>query len=312
MPGPIVVVGSINLDLVASVSRIPKAGETTAGDTFSTFFGGKGANQAVGIARLGYPVSMIGKVGDDDFGERLRRGLKEKRVDIRSVGTAKRASSGVALISTDATGQNSIVVVPGANGKLLPRDLAKESRLLTSAGMVLTQLEVPLETIEYVATVAQRNRVPLMLDPAPARELPSKLLERVTWLTPNETETAILCGVAADSVGAASASPLARQLLGLGARNVAIKLGKHGAYIAGVDTSELFIPAFRVQAVDSTAAGDAFNAGLAVALMRGEDPAKAARFGSAVAALSVTRRGAQPSMPRQAEVTRFLSKAKAA
>ncbi len=308
MPKHIVVVGSINLDLVASVNRIPTIGETVSGKTFHTFFGGKGANQAVGIARLGHRVSMIGKVGDDDFGRRLHRGLEEKHVDVRAVSAASRTSTGVALISTDARGQNSIVVIPGANGKLSPRDVAKASNVIRSAGMILTQLEIPLETVEYLGMVARRHGIPLLLDPAPAQKLPSKLLEAVAWLTPNETETSILCGVEVEAVNPKSAGRLARQLLRRGARNVAIKMGCQGAYIAGEDTIESLIPSFKVRAVDSTAAGDAFNAGLAVALMRGEDPIAATRFASAVAALSVTRRGAQPSMPSRGEVTRFLNK----
>jgi ribokinase len=308
MPKHIAVVGSINLDLVASVNRTPTTGETVSGNFFQTFFGGKGANQAVAVARLGHPVSMIGKVGNDEFGRRLRGGLKQQHVDVRAVGTASRTSTGVALISIDAQGQNSIVVIPGANGKLSPRDVAKASAVIRSAGMILTQLEIPLETVEYLATVARRYGVPLLLDPAPARQLSSRLLEAVTWLTPNETETSTLSDANVEAVDPATAGRLASRLLRRGPRNVVIKMGCQGAYIAGEDTIETMIPPFRVQAIDSTAAGDAFNAGLAVALLRGEDPIGAARFASAVAALSVTRKGAQPSMPSRWEVTRFLNR----
>jgi ribokinase len=147
----VVVVGSVNLDLVCSVERIPRAGETISGSRFETFHGGKGANQAVAIARLGYPVSMVAKVGDDDFGQRLQQGLKTSGVNINAVGVARWTSSGIALISTDGQGQNSIVVIPGANGKLLPKDLEKAGSLLRSAGMILTQLEIPLETVECLA-----------------------------------------------------------------------------------------------------------------------------------------------------------------
>ena len=168
MPKGIVVVGSINLDLVCAVDRIPIPGETITGSDFRVFHGGKGANQAAAIARLRYPVSMVAKVGDDEFGHRLRRGLRDQGVRVKEVTRARRTSSGVALISADRRGQNSIVVVPGANGKLLPPDLEKASARLRAAGMILTQLEIPLETVEYLAIVAHRFQVPLMLDPAPA------------------------------------------------------------------------------------------------------------------------------------------------
>jgi ribokinase len=299
-----VVVGSVNLDLVCSVKQIPRPGETLSGSRFEMFHGGKGANQAVAITRLGHPVSMIAKVGDDEFGERLRRGLKTAGVNTRPVSIARRTSSGVALISTDRQGQNSIVVVPGANGKLLPKDLEKAAPVIRSAGIILTQLEIPLETVEYLAALARRFDVPLMLDPAPARGLSARLMRQVTILTPNETEAATLCGAPNAPVSPSTARGFARRLLGKGARNVIIKMGSQGAYVAA-NSGEGFLPAFKVKAVDSTAAGDAFNGGLAVALMQGQDLAGAARFGSAVAALSVTRMGAQPSMPTTREVRRF-------
>jgi ribokinase len=301
----IVVVGSVNLDLVCSVDRIPRAGETLSGNRFETFHGGKGANQAVAIARLGYPVSMVAKVGDDEFGQRLQQGLETSGVNINAVGVARRTSSGIALISTDGQGQNSIVVIPGANGKLLPKDLEKAGSLLRSAGMILTQLEIPLQTVECLATLASRFDVPLMLDPAPARELSNRLLRQVTFLTPNETETAILCGVPSEELNPERAPGFARSLVRRGARNVIIKMGSQGAYVAA-SAVEDSLPAFKVKAVDSTAAGDAFNGGMAVALMRGQHLLAAARFASAVAALSVTRMGAQPSMPTARDVGRFL------
>jgi ribokinase len=301
----VVVVGSVNLDLVCSVERIPRAGETISGSRFEIFHGGKGANQAVAIARLGYPVSMVAKVGDDEFGQRLQQGLKTSGVNINALGVARRTSSGIALISTDGQGQNSIVVIPGANGKLLPKDLEKAGSLLRSAGMILTQLEIPLETVECLAALAARFHVPLMLDPAPARELSTRLLRQVTFLTPNETETAVLCGAPSEELNPATAPGFARSLVRRGTPNVIIKMGRRGAYVVA-STVEDFLPAFKVKAVDSTAAGDAFNGGLAVALMRGQGLLAAARFASAVAALSVTRMGAQPSIPTTRDVDRFL------
>ncbi len=306
MRKPIVVVGSINLDLVANAERVPLPGETLTGRTFSTFHGGKGANQALGVARLGFPVSMVGKVGDDSFGSALKGALRKAGVNVKAVGMAK-GSSGVALINIGDDGQNNIVVVPGANGKLLPKDITRASALLRRAEMFLAQLEIPLITMETLAVFAHKNKIPLMLDPAPARELPQGLLQCATWITPNESETRILCGLGANEpVTPATAARCADLLLERGPKNVLIKMGSQGVFLAtGAGTREM-IPAFAVKAVDSTAAGDAFNAGFAVSLLSGAAPAQAARYASAVAAISVTRVGAQPSMPTAREVERFL------
>lgn len=305
----IVVVGSVNLDLVCTGKRIPAPGETVTGDQFHTFHGGKGANQAVAIGRLGYPVSMVGKVGDDEFGPRLRQGLEDAHVDVSAVGTARGTASGVAMISVDARGQNSITVVPGANGKLLPRDLEKVLPRLRDAGMILSQLEVPLETVEYLAEIATESEVPLMLDPAPARSIPGRLLRRVTYLTPNETEATVLCRTAPGDLTPQNADRYAEKLLNTGAANVIIKMGARGAFLAGADGLRTMVPSFKVPVVDSTAAGDAFNAGLAVALMRGKSLEASGRFAAAVAAVSVTRAGAQPAMPTIREVNRLLKAA---
>lgn len=307
MPKPIVVVGSINLDLVARVERIPSVGETISGAGFGTFFGGKGANQAVGVARLGYPVSMVGRVGDDEFGAPLRRGLRDAGVRVRAVKRAPGVSSGVALITVAARGRNTIVVIPGANGVLTPADLQAEAALLCSAGMILAQLETPLHVVSFLAELAGSQRIPLMLDPAPARKLPPALLRRVSWLTPNETETYALCGTRFGTLTPRTAKRYAAHLLGAGSKNVMIKLGSAGAFWADADGESAFIPAFPVRAVDSTAAGDAFNAALAVALMKGNETRDAIRFACAAAAISVTRAGAQPSMPAAEEVAKFLA-----
>lgn len=303
---PIVVVGSVNLDLVCMGKRIPAPGETVRGDKFQTFHGGKGANQAVAVARLGYPVAMIAKVGGDDFGKRLRQGLRAAKVNVRSVSTAENTASGVALISVDRAGQNSITVIPGANDQLLPGDLQKALPQLRSAGMILAQLEIPMETVEYLCSVAQRFHIPLMLDPAPARSLSRKLLRQVTFLTPNETETCVLCAVPPPELTPATVDRFATFLLD-GAANVIVKMGRHGAYLATADGVRKMIAAFKVKAVDSTAAGDAFNAGLAVGLMEGKNLVDAVLYGAAVGALSTTRPGAQNSMPAASEVSDFLA-----
>jgi ribokinase len=303
-------VGSINLDLVAMADHVPLPGETLTGNSFNTFHGGKGANQAVGVGRLGSRVSMVGMVGDDAFGVELRASLRKSKVDVRTVKTVT-GSSGVALINIGRDGQNNIVVVPGANGKLLPKDISAHSALLRKAGMILTQLEIPLITLETLAVFAHRNKIPLMLDPAPARELPAGVLQATTWITPNESETRILCGLGAhEPVTPETAARCADLLLARGPKNVVIKMGSQGAFVAAADGTREMIPSFAVKAVDSTAAGDAFNAGFAVSLLRGKTPRDAARYASAVAAISVTRNGAQPSIPSAREVERFLKSQK--
>jgi ribokinase len=302
MQKPIVVVGSINLDLVAGADHIPQVGETIIGKSFSTFFGGKGANQAVAAAKLGYPVSMVGNVGNDTFGAQLCKGLGDAGVDTTYVNAVEN-SSGTALITIGSRGENSIVVVPGANGDLSPRLLENAAPLLQRAGFILAQLEIPLETVDYLSQFAERHSVPFMLDPAPACELSKSLLTRITWITPNETETRQLLRNADQSP-----SDAADELLAVGVQNVLLKLGSRGCLIAQPSSPKEMIPAFSVDAVDTTAAVDAFNAGFAVGLLRGYTPHRSATFASAVAAVSVTRAGAQPSMPSADEVEDFLRK----
>lgn len=301
----IVVVGSINLDLVAATQRIPIAGETVAGVSFRTFPGGKGANQAVAAARLGASVTMLGKVGTDSFGSQLIGSLKESNVDTDAIGVVP-GSSGVALITTDAKGANAITVVAGANGQLSPADLETNINLIRSANILLIQLEIPLETVERLAAIAIRERIPLVLDPAPARPLPSSLLKCVDWLTPNETETCVLIGRTPGELSDESIEDAADALLKGGSRNVILKLGDRGCYVALSDGTRQLLPAYSVNAVDTTAAGDAFNGAFAVAMLNAKDPLSSASWASAVAAISVTRPGAQPSMPTALEVDRFL------
>jgi ribokinase len=304
MQKPIVVVGSINLDLVVGADRIPHVGETIVGHRFNTFYGGKGANQAVAAAKLGYPVAMVGNVGSDAFGMQLRSGLRDAGVDTAYVNTVEGAS-GVALITVGKHGENSIVVVPGANEHLSPKLLEKAVPVLERAGFLLAQLEIPLETVAYLAEFAERHDIPLMLDPAPARDLSGALLRRVSWITPNETEAQALLQTNVEN-GDRSLDATADRLLARGAKNVLLKLGSRGCVIAQANLPKRHIPAFRVEAVDTTAAGDAFNAGLAVGLLRGSSVVRSAVFASAFAAISVTRPGAQPSMPAEDEVETFL------
>ncbi len=305
MAKPILVVGSINLDLVATAARVPAPGETISGDGFATFFGGKGANQAVAIGRLGYPVRMLGKVGDDSFGPQLRQALADAGVDVSAVETAA-GPSGVALISTSHRGENSIIVVSGANGEITIEDLDRHRGLVATAGIVLAQLEIPLPVIDHLSVIAKETGVPLMLDPAPARPLSAALLQRVDWITPNESETRSLLGLDNAPLESESASRAAQALLQRGPRNVLLKLGGNGVFLAQSDGTRTWIPAFKVKAIDTTAAGDAFNGAFAVGLVSGKSAIDSARYACAVAAISVTRRGAQPSMPNAAEVRAFL------
>jgi ribokinase len=301
----IVVVGSINLDLVVATQRIPQRGETVVGSSFQMFPGGKGANQAVAAARLGGQVSMIGKLGSDAFADQLRENLRESGVATDAVGCCT-GSSGVALITTDSSGDNTITIVAGANAHLLPEDLDENLDLIRSADILLTQLEIPLPTVEHLAVLAEREGIPLMLDPAPARSLPPSLLRRVNWLTPNETEMCSLLGRPSLEPSLEALDDSAKTLLQQGARNVALKLGRRGCYLALSDGTRKLLPAYNVHAVDTTAAGDAFNGALALALLDGKEPVPSASWASVAAAISVTRHGAQPSMPTSSEVERFL------
>jgi ribokinase len=303
---PIVVVGSINADLVARAARIPTPGQTVRGSLFRTFPGGKGANQAIGAAKLNYPTILIGKVGNDQFGEDLTANLVLAGVDCRAVehGTS---STGVALIVTEESGENTIVIVGGANDELTPDDIGRHSKLIQSAGMLMVQLEVPMPVVTAACHCASAHGVPIMLDPAPAGSLPDTLIETLTWLTPNETEIGPLLGTTNPELDYENVRQQAEELMARGAQNVAVKLGARGSYLATREGLRAAIPAFRVTAVDSTAAGDAYNAGLAVALLRGMPPLEAVRYASAAAALSVTRHGAQPSMATAEELDGFLA-----
>jgi ribokinase len=301
---PIVVVGSINIDLVVTAKRIPTPGETILGSGFHTYPGGKGANQAVAIGRLGYPVQMIGRVGHDRFGAELRSHLEAAGVEVEGVDSTE-GSSGVALIVVSETGENSIVVTPGANAAIAPSDIEDNVETIRRAGLVLTQLEIPIDTVECLARICSREQIPLILDPAPACELPRDLLQHVQWLTPNETEAAFYCGPAESNEHPAPAA-LARLLMSKGAQNVILKLGQRGAYVATAAGLWQQIPVFPVEVLDTTAAGDAFNGAFATGLMLGKDPSDASYFAAAAASLSVTRRGAQASMPTRAEVESLI------
>lgn len=306
MRKPIVVVGSINMDLVVMADHIPVVGETVAGYDFQTHHGGKGANQAVAIARLGYPVQLIGRLGSDSFAEELRDGLQREGVDIAGVQRVQ-GTSGIAVIVVSSQGENCIVVTPGANAALSADDLEHYVDQIRSASLVLAQLETPIDTVLRLAEICERERVPLMLDPAPAQALPDRLLPLITWLTPNETEAGFF---AKEKLQPAQDSHdpvlIAGALLHAGVRNLLLKMGERGFHVATADGESQTHPAYSVSAVDTTAAGDAFNGAFAVGLVSGKSPVESACFAAAAAAIAVTRKGAQASMPTLQEVEALL------
>lgn len=307
---PIVVVGSINIDLVVTTHRVPVAGETIQGDGFQQHFGGKGANQAVAVAHLGYPVEMIGMVGSDSFGSQAHESLYNAGVGVEAVEMAE-GSSGIACISVSRTGENTIVIVSGANAQVTPDYLDRHEERIRDAGMVLTQLEIPMPSIVRLAAICRHHHVPLMLDPAPAQSIPAEVLSSVTWFTPNELEAAFFAqpiSLERNTAGLNSGDLLtmAEGLVRTGVQSVAFKLGAQGAFLAKRDGWSALVPGVPVKAVDTTAAGDAFNGAFATGLMRGMKEEEAARLACAAAAISVTRCGAQPSMPREEEVLRLL------
>ena len=297
---PIVVVGSISMDMVARTPRIPGVGETVIGSSFSTTPGGKGANQAVAAARLGYPVQMVGKVGDDAYGQSLLDALAQSGVGIHAMARAN-GSSGLAHIFLAETGQNSIVIVQGANAKVDRAHLDRHADIIRSAGIVLCQLELPLETTLYAIELCASAGVPVMLDPAPAAPLPETVFAHIAWFTPNETEAALY------HASGGAPEDIAQHLLARGLKGIVLKRGSDGAYVATADGKADWVRPFHVEAIDTVAAGDCFNGAFAVGLMEGMDPWSAARFASAAAAISVTRHGAQASLPNRKEVDAFLA-----
>ncbi len=301
----IVVIGSLNLDLVATVPRFPQPGETLTGSSFSRHTGGKGANQAVAAALAGARVGMIARHGTDGFEHTLLATLSNAGVDTSGI-RAVAGPSGVALIMVTEAGENSIVLMPGSNGELRPEDLHDQQDRIAASSMVLIQLETPVAVLRATLEQAARSGVPVMLDPAPMRPLAPEDLRGAAWLTPNETEAALLVGapVPAEADGLRE---FAKRLLAMGPRNVLLKLGAKGAFLATSDGLREPIPGHVVDAVDSTAAGDALNGAMAAALVRGADAVEAARFGVAAAAISVTRHGAIASLACQAEIEGFLA-----
>jgi ribokinase len=301
----IIVIGSANMDVVASVEHLPRAGETVAGSDFALFPGGKGANQACAAARLGGAVTFVAQVGSDPFGFALIDSLREAGVDVQQVGTASRPT-GCASIYVLPDGENSIVISPGANATLDPATAVSRLNELDGAGFVLSQLEIPMETVEAAFQAARMRGATTILDPAPARTLPPSLLRTVDFLTPNQSESATLLGNPFWSIrDFTDAEEAAAGLLALGPSTVVMKLGALGCLVANNEGC-LRVEGCVVAAVDTTAAGDAFNGAFAVALAEGRPLAAAAVFANAAGAICVMRRGAQASLPGRDEIDRFL------
>ncbi len=302
----IVVIGSLNADLVQKVDRLPTPGETIVGGSLETYSGGKGANQAHAAGRMGARVTMIGQVGRDSLARLLIDSLQSAGVSTASVGVSDTAT-GAAVILVLPDGENVIVIAPGANATVTPELASERLGVLRPGSYLLSQLEIPIESVDRALAAAKEQGATTILDPAPARALPSRLLRNVDFLTPNETETRTLLGepdLALDDDSEVEAA--AGRILGLGPGSVILKLGARGCLIA-TNEGTLLVPGFRVEAVDTTAAGDVFNGAFAAALAEGRTVPQGARFANAAAALSVTRPGAQNSVPTREGLDRFLS-----
>ena len=297
----ILVVGSLNADLVVRTSRFPQPGETISGDDLQVIPGGKGANQAVAAARLGSNVSMFGRVGKDNFGDFLLDNLRSNNVDSRLI-QQDDASTGTAIIVVDANGQNSIVLSAGANGKVSSSDVEHAS--FPDFNLLLLQLEIPTPTVLSAARRAKENNVSVILNPAPAKELPDELVSLVNFIIPNETELSLLTNQTVNDIS--SIEKAARTLLERGAPKVIVTLGGNGALMVTKEFAQ-HVPPFKVDVVDTTAAGDAFIGGFATALLQNKMLEDAVRYGCACGALATTKFGAQPSLPTKEEVERFMS-----
>jgi len=298
----ILVVGSVNMDLVTQVHHVPAAAENVRGDDIRSIPGGKGANQAAACARLGALTSFLGRVGDDAFGERLRRNLADCGVDTESLATVPGAASGVALILVDAAGQNTIVVTPGANARLSPADVDAERRLVAEADAVLLQLEIPPETVARTLQLARHAGTLAVVDAGPPRGTPEEALFACDVLSPNQAEAATLLGL---NPAHADPETMAAELLDRGPRAVVLKAAQRGAVVAD-HNGVRWAPPFRIDPVDTTAAGDAFTAALTVEIVKGATLDDAARVANAAGAFACTRLGAQPSMPTADDVAAIL------
>jgi len=303
MSNDIVVVGSSNTDMTVKVSSLPRPGQTVLGGEFSSAAGGKGANQAVSAARAGGRVVFVARIGEDSFGEQAVLGFLKDGINTRYIVKDPTAPSGIALILVDEKGENSIAVAPGANAQLSPADIEAAKEVIASASVVLIQLEIPLESVAAAIETAAAGKARIILNPAPAQQLDDDILEKVSIITPNESEAKLLTKTEVkDEEGAKKASDI---LLSKGVETVLITLGSKGVFVADSDLRGI-VPGFKVEAVDTTAAGDVFNGALAVCLVENKSVSEAVRFSNAAAALSVGKLGAQTSVPCREEIDSFI------
>ncbi len=303
MNAEIIVLGSLNMDLVVKAERAPEAGETLSGHFFQTIPGGKGANQAAAAAKLGGDVAMVGRVGDDDFGARLTSALRDVGVDASAVKIDPVQSTGIAMITVDDAGENRILVVAGANGQVSRADVDTLHPALAHAKALVLQMEIPLETIEYVLDVAAKLDLLTFLNLAPAYPISDEMLRKIDCLILNESEACLLTNISVTDQDSAKAACSA--LFTRGAHTVIVTLGGKGALLATTDEFTFF-PAYQVDVVDTTAAGDAFSAGFVVSLLETQDLARSVQYANAVGALTVTKLGAQVSLPSKDDVENFL------
>ncbi|HFI5326187.1 TPA: ribokinase [Serratia liquefaciens] len=301
--GKLVVLGSINADHILNIEQFPRPGETVIGKQYKVAFGGKGANQAVAAGRSGADIAFIACVGADDIGERVRQQLASDRIDTQPIEAIADSTTGVALIFVNAEGENVIGIDAGANAAVTPDYLARYQQKVIEADALLMQLESPLETVIAAASLAKQHQTQVILNPAPARELPDDLLATIDMITPNETEAQRLTGIAVNDDN--DAARAAQVLHDKGIATVIITLGSRGVWLSENGNGKL-VPGFKVKAVDTIAAGDTFNGALVTALLEGKIMADAVRFAHAAAAIAVTRPGAQPSVPWREEIDAFL------
>ncbi len=299
----IIVVGSLNMDLVVRTAHMPAVGETIFGQDFISNPGGKGANQAIAASRLGGKVTMIGRVGTDNYGETLIDRLKKEKIDTSFIQKDKDAATGIALITVDKSGQNTIVVVSGANMRLLPDQMEDALAQKTQMSVMILQLELPLECVERAARIAKNRGAKVILNPSPVSRFPKEFLHLIDILVPNEIEANQLTSMPVSNMDQAEAA--GRHLVKMGVGSVVVTLGKKGAIVVRSDLETFHLHGHSVQVLDTTAAGDAFVGGLAVGLAEGLTLIDAARYGNAAAALTVTHLGAQGSLPYRSQVEKF-------
>lgn len=299
----ILVIGSFTMDLVALTPRAPMEGETIIGTSFQQFTGGKGANQAVAAARLGADVTMFGKLGRDSFGEAHIETLKREGVNYEYILFDENESSGVGHITLEANGNNRIIVIPGTNHKVTPEDVKNIEEQIKNSDIIMLQLEIPFDTVYKSIELAHKHNKTIILNPAPAVKLKEEYVKLVDYIVPNETEAAILTGIEVNTIE--TAREAGRKLLDLGCKNVIITLGSKGVLLIN-DKEEIFKESFKVKPVDTTAAGDSFIGAFAYSLSHGVEHAKALEYACAVGAITVTKMGAQPSLPNFSEVEEFI------